>query len=367
MMKTIRNLFAIGLGAVLAASCLGNDDPYNAGFVLVKPASGVSYLYANNTTDSLVLFSYGDWAITNYGGYSNSWVTLPVMTGQGERVYGMHVDLTQNTTGEGRGALYRIEDTAHPGEASSAFGFWQFATRGDGSLGNAADVKAITGSDGSRIDISYDGQHRPTSLRMAKNDDALYNLTIRYNDRDSMMYVTENGIEMESPFNNDYQPVVLRSSTDTVMYSTVYYSYLPISANKVFNYEHRRKDASRSVAVRYLFPGNGVSLAADSLHNADTLSYFKGMELVRKLAFEYASQDNRHQSVDVNQLLLGIEECDPYLLLSLYRYCRNTSIVRRASDDKGEITVQTNMNADGSVGRLSVVSGGESLVYTFEY
>ncbi len=366
-MKTIKTILTMGLGAVLAASCLSNDDPYNAGFVLVKPASGVSYLFANNTADSLVLFSYGDWAISNYSGYSNSWVTLPLKNGKGQNIYGMRVEMTQNTTGESRTALFSLDDTSHPGDANSAFGFLQFATRGDGSLGNAADVKTITGSDGSKIGINYDEQHRPTSLTMVKNETSLYDLTIRYNDRDSIMYVTENGIEMESYFDNDYQPVILHSSTDTVTYSTLYYSYIPISANKAFNYEHRRKDASRNICVRYLFPGNGVSLSPDSLHNADTLSYFKETQLVRKLGFEYANQDNRRQSVDVNQLLLGIEECDPYLLLSFYRYCRNTSIVKRARDEKGEIAVQADLNADKSVNRLTVVNDGETIVYTFEY
>lgn len=366
-MKTIKTILAMGVGAVLAASCLSNDDPYNAGFAILKPTSGVSFLYANNVADSVVLFSYGNWKISNYGGYSNSWVTLPVTTGDGERVYGFRCEMTQNTTGESRSALFRIDDTSHPGDANSAFGFWQYATRGDGSLGNAADVKSITGSDGSKIDIAYDVLHRPTSLRMDKDGVALCRLALTYNDRDSMMNVTENDRELRSYYLNDYQPVVLRSTTDTVMYSTLYYNYIPISANIAFNYEHRRADSKLNTCVRYLFPDGGATLSPDSLHNADTLSYFKGQQLVRKLGFEYAKKDNRRQSVDVNQLLLGVEECDPYLLLSLYRYCRNTSIVSRARGAKDDISVEAELNSDQSVSRLTVANGKETIVYTFEY
>lgn len=357
----------MGLGAVLAASCLSNDDPYSAGFSFLKPANGVSFLYANNVADSVVLFSYGNWKISNYGGYNNSWVTLPLTTGEGERIYGIRCEMTQNTTGESRSALFRIDDTSHPGDANAAFGFWQYATRGDGSLGNAADVKAIIGSDGSRIDIAYDGLHRPTSLRIDKDGASLCRLTLSYNDRDSMVNVTQDGREMRSYYLNDYQPIVLRSTTDTVMYSSLYYNYTPISANIAFNYEHRRADSKLNTCVRYLFPNGGASLSADSLHNADTLSYFKGQQLVRKLGFEYAQKDNRHQSVDVNQLLLGVEECDPYLLLSLYRYCRNTSIVRRARGAKDDITIETELNSDQSVSRMTVVNGNGTIVYTFEY
>ena len=88
---------------------------------------------------------------------------------------------------------------------------------------------------------------------------------------------------------------------------------------------------------------------------------------MRKLGFEYAQKDNRRQSVDVNQLLLGVEECDPYLLLSLYRYCRNTSIVSRARGSKDDISVEAELNSDQSVSRLTVANGKETIVYTFEY
>ena len=356
------------LGTLLATACLISDDPYQAGFSILRPNDGVSFMFANNVSDSVIMFSFGDWVISNYDGSDNSWVALSARQGKGGVIYGLKADFSQNTTGKSRSALFRLVDSEHPSDGNAVIGFWQYATRGDGSLGNAADVKRITGSDGSSIELSYDVQHRPLSLRMTKDSQTLSDLSLSYNDRDSIMYVNENGIELTSYYSNDYLPAFLHSSTDTLRYSYLYYNYTPIDFRYYFNYEHRRIDAVRNTCVRYKFPQSPViSLLPDSLHCADTLSYFKGTELVRKLGFEYSSLDNRRQSVDVNQLILGVEECDPYLLLSLFRYCRNTSIVSRARGENEEITVQAEVNGNGSVAKLIVKTRDGDVTYTFDY
>ena len=64
--------------------------------------------------------------------------------------------------------------------------------------------------------------------------------------------------------------------------------------------------------------------------------------------------DNRYQTVDVNQLLLGMDECEPLQLLSMFRLCRSTSIVKRATTTNGTIDVTTELNADRSVRRMVV-------------
>jgi len=367
-MKTFRNMALYGLMGMLAASCLSNEDPYTAGFQIGKPADGLSRLYANNTADSVLLFSYGDWKMTPYEGYAGSWLKMSATEGKGGYIYGLRADLSQNTTGEPRAALFRLTDTAHPDEASAVFGFWQYATRGDGSLGNAPEVKTIKGSDGSLINIAYDQQHRPTLLQMSKEGTTPTSLSLTYNDRDSLMTVEENGRSMRSYYGNDYQPDALLSETDTLGYTNVFYNYMPIDFRYYFNYEHRRSDAARSTAVRHKFPYQPlVSLEPDSLHCADTLSYFKAKQLQHKLGFEYSAHDNRCQTVDVNQLVLGVEECDPYLLLSLFRYCRSTSIVSRARGEHEDISVTTELNADKSVARMTVDNGTGQITYTFEY
>ena len=66
-MKTIKSFLGIFAFTALVASCLSNEESYQAGFVVAKPTSnGLNVYYANNTGDSLVFFGYGNWAIDNY-------------------------------------------------------------------------------------------------------------------------------------------------------------------------------------------------------------------------------------------------------------------------------------------------------------
>ena len=74
-------------------------------------------------------------------------------------------------------------------------------------------------------------------------------------------------------------------------------------------------------------------------------------------------------SVDVNQLIGGVANCDPYLLLSFYKLARQTSVVAKAEGKKGTTyTVSTETNANGSVRTMAVTDHmGNKITYTFEY
>ena len=100
---------------------------------------------------------------------------------------------------------------------------------------------------------------------------------------------------------------------------------------------------------------------------ADKTVYDRWMKLDYNKA---APVSNLHQSVDANQLILGIDDCNPYLLLSLFRYARNSYVVRQAHSEQGTITVTPTLDADGR--RLKTLNVADaaantSITYTFDY
>ena len=349
----------------LLTSCLETDDPYNAGFVFNKPAQAVNAIYANNVLDSVIFYSYGNWyAVASEG--QTGWCTLDRMQGNAESIYSIPLRFQQNTTDNSRSVRYTFYDANHPDDAHATILYWQYVTRGDGSLGSAADVKAITGSDGSRFEFAYDAQHRPTSLNITKEGAGLHSLSLSFNDNDSILSVFNGQGTMRAKYGNDYQPQLLVGEGDTVGYYSQYYDgYLQASANYAFNIEHR---SSGRPIKRYAIKLGGQSLLPDSLHNADSLRIGTD-HVIESLKLVYSQTDNRRQSVDVNQLIFGAEECDPYQLLSLFRYARNTSIISEATgkNEEDRITVSTQLNGDRSVNMLTVTRRGQQIVYTFEY
>ena len=361
------------------ASCLSDQENYQAGFYVDHPTSnsGVNAYYANNVSDSLLFYGYGNWAIEDYvldvNGYDNSWVTVPQKKGYGMMYIQQKLSFLQNTTGKSRWAAVRIVDVNHS-DAYAPLVFFQYATRGDGSLGNAADVKSIVGSDGSQIELAYDELHRPTNVSITKEGSLLSKLTIAYSDRDSIMTVTDRTSEFKVKYGNDFQPYLLANANDTVGYYR-YYGQLsdgtsyPVSENKVFNFRHL--GMAKNSCVTHCFPENGVSLHSDSLRNIERKFFFKDGKRVGDLSLTYSMKDNRSQSVDANQLLQGVEECDPYLLVSLFRYTRSTSIVKQATGKQGDAdvsySVETDLNADKSIREMRVTSGSQTITYTFNY
>ncbi|MBQ9356409.1 MAG: BACON domain-containing protein [Prevotella sp.] len=184
-------LIAVLATALSLASCLGTDEPYTAGFVFIKPTANVTMLYANNTSDSIIFYSYGNWNLNTSAAMGGNWFSVAPTSGNGQVVYSLPVSFKQNTTGESRYGELRFTDTAHPGDANATLYFWQYATRGDGSLGNAADVKAISGTDGSHYEFSYDELHRPLSLKVSKDGTLLHSLSLSYNNADSILTVRD--------------------------------------------------------------------------------------------------------------------------------------------------------------------------------
>ena len=73
------------------------------------------------------------------------------------------------------------------------------------------------------------------------------------------------------------------------------------------------------------------------------------------------------QSVDVNQLIFGFADYNPFALLSLYRYTRSTSIITAAKSNDGNIEVVTQLNSDKSVNTMTVKRGNKTVTYTFKY
>lgn len=356
---------------MLLTSCLGSDDTYNAGFVFRKPSQAINAVYANNVVDSVVIFGYGSWMVRLVDG-QQGWCTFDRTEGNAETVYSIPLRFQQNTTGSLRSATFRFYDANHPDEAYVSLFYWQYATRGDGSLGSAADVKAITGSDGSRFEFAYDDQHRPISLNITKDGLSLHSLSLRFNDHDSILTVTNGSRTLSSTYGNDYQPMLLVGTNDTVGYYSQYYDgYYQAPASYAFNIEHR---SYGQPVKRYAMKLGGQSLQPDSLYNADSLRIADGENIV-KLKLNYSQADNRRQSVDVNQLIFGTEKCDPYQLLALFRYARNTSIISEATDDQGSgYVVETTLNVDGSVSRLVVKHKSDGVIlpdipleYIFEY
>ena len=377
-MKTIKSFLGICAFSALMASCLSDQDNYQAGFYVERPTSnsGVNAYYANNIADSLIFWGYGNWAIEdlvlNVEGYDNSWVKIPTKEGKGLVSYSQEVSFLQNTTGKSRWAGMKIVDTSHS-NAYAPIVFFQYATRGDGSLGNAADVKSITGSDGSQIELAYDDLHRPTNVSITKDGSQLSKLAITYDDKDSVMTVKDNTSEFQVKYENDFQPNLLKNGVDTVGYYTYYEemdgTLYPVYAKYAFNFRHL--GMSKNTCVTHCFPKTGVSLTSDSLRNVENLFYFKNGQRVGNLSLTYGNKDNRCQSVDVNQLILGVEECDPYLLASLFRYTRSTSIVETAKGKQGdtdvEYVVESDLNANNSVRELRVKAGSQTITYTFNY
>lgn len=367
-MKTIKTLLSLVLGASAMMGCLNNTDNYQAGFPLL--ATKYTYRYANNTRDTLLIMSYGRWSLerTSSGG---EWCVPAIMQGNANTDYRVCFNFSQNSTGYQRSASFQIKDVEHANDAYANFSITQLATRGDGSLGNAPLVKKIAGTDGSLIEISYDEVCRPLTFKLSKNNTILNNLVFGYNDTQDIMTVTINGgRQLKASYANDYQPIEsLGDDGEKIAYREQDYFNLTHS-HYAFNIEHRLGNGTYS-GYSYLLE-SASHLLPDKLHNADSLRYTSGKdkEVTETLAMKptYSQNDNRCQSVDVNQLLLGVERCNPYMLLSLFRAARNTSIFDVVKvTGKPDIRFSTTLNGDKSVSELTVAQDNESITYTFTY
>ena len=372
MKNFARNLFLWATAGMLATSCLSDEDPFSSGFQFVKPSNVYTMLYANNTRDSIIMVSWGKWMLTTVSS-DDSWFHPLTTSGEPNAIYAFPVNFDQNTTGRSRYVQCRLVDTEHT-EVQADFVYWQYATRGDGSLGSAPLVKGIKSSDGYEVSIRYDALCRPLSLTTQNAAGVkIHNISVVYDEGDSLITVRDGYDEMKAKMDKGYQTERLVGERDTAGYYSQYGNYgIPLSANQAFNFEQHKRGGDYQ-AFAYLL--NGQSLYADSIHNADSLRYQRWMSSqetsarTEKLKLVYSQNDNRCQSVDVNQLLLGMEDCNPMLLLSMFRYTRNCNIIARASSDAGDIVVTTELNADKSVSRLIVKDErlGTETEYIFSY
>ena len=198
------------------------------------------------------------------------------------------------------------------------------------------------------------------------------NYTMKYNDTSKLLTVNTNNGEMTGTMDNGYQTERLIGGGDTIGYTPQYYSNgVEMSINYAFNYV--ASSIRRTQAFAYLI--GGKSLLPDSLHTADSLIYLNRWKLenrpqtIERYKFAYSQMDNRYQTVDANQLIFGMDNCEPLQLISMFRLCRSTSIVKQATTADGTIDVTTELNADRSVRRMVVKDSrkGTEVTYEFEY
>lgn len=366
MTKNIfRTLFAGAAVLASMASCLDGDNSMH-GFPNMS-TTGVAY--ANTDVAYVGFISYGDWKMTQVSG--DDWCKVRLMSGSGNAIYSIPIDLEPNTTGKYRTAQFNLDDVS--GEAYTVFSIGQYATRGDGSMGSAPVVKTITGDDGSSIELVYDELSRPVRVVMTKNDKKLHSLEISFNKTDTLLQVNTGSSILTGDYNQGYQALTLRSESDTVSY----YTNGIMQTGRAFNFRHGKKGGEYVVQALKLkdnVKNPDSDLVFDSLRYQHRYSYNNIVKEYMKLT--YSDMSNRNQSVDVNQLLLGIEECNPYALVSLVSgfstssrlTTRSSKIISEASTESGKFVVSATLNADKSVNTLAVTDkGGNTVTYTFGY
>ena len=413
-MKIIKTIFAAMAAVALVASCEKQEPSSFYSIQVALPHTGnypIGYKYANEYSDSLKFLSYSPWKIEQTEG-DEGFVTINGQTsGKGNMIVSYGVTLSENTTGKSRFATYQIVDSEDASRAKAAFRYIQFATRQDGALGNAAEVKNISGSDGSNIDITYDLRHRPLTISMSAGD-MKREITFAYDDNDNTVTATQskyefsyadtlftyNNVKLNGSYmdrflpnvnNYIYQPRMLmtldsneaslvntfndtRSNTKQAMayqaFSNNGYEYSFANGFMVKNSIGNK--FAQAIGVYY----NGKSkLDVDSIYKADSIgveriySDHKHKSEMYKLSFSNIS--NRMTTVDANQLMEGVANCDPYLLLSFYKLARQSYVFSKAEGKKGaRYTFDTKANADGSIKTLAVTDiNGNKTTYTFSY
>jgi hypothetical protein len=364
-MKKIKDLVLALLAVAMLSSCMSDGNSY-AGFFGVN-ANGGRPVYANTAYAFLTFGSYGAWHIDQESGAD--WCKLDLMQGNGGAFYSIPARFTLNTTGESRVARFVVRDNSNGDDAYGTFYFSQYATRGDGSLGNASLVTGISGDDGSAITIEYDTLCRPTLLVMEKNGEQLRRLTIGYHTSDSTVSVSDGSSTLTGVYDLGYQTDRLQSDRDTVGY---YEQSIFAGDADAFNVEEHKWGGEYTVQALLYTNGSLRDGNPDGEYVADSLRYQRGnaegIVYREMLKLSYSDNSNRCQSVDVNQLLLGIEECNPYQLVAMFRDARNSKIISEASAADGKFVVEATLNSDKSVSTMTVTNKqGAKVKYTFTY
>ena len=197
MKKAFGNILAALAVVLLAVSCEKAEPSSFYSIQVLSPNTAdmpFGYVYANEYADSLCFLSYSPWRIDVVDGDADFVSINGKLSGAANMIVRYGVAFKENTSGKGRYATFRISDSEDDSRARATFSFMQFATRQDGSLGNAAEVRSITGSDGSSITIDYDTRHRPVELSMSA-DGMNRKLSFSYDDRENTVTATQEKYE----------------------------------------------------------------------------------------------------------------------------------------------------------------------------
>ncbi len=346
------------------ASCLNDDGSTGQFFGLDTNSS--SYIYANTASSYVAFGSTGRWTMTQ--GQGSDWCTISITEGYAA-YYAMPVYFKLNTTGEKRTALFTARNTSAD-NVYLTFSVLQYACRGDGSYGDSPLATGVSGSDGSKITIDYDTLCRPTSFLMTKDGQTLHDIEISYSRSDTTVTVNDGSASLVGEYDSGYQPDLLVASHDTLGY---FDQQSFTGGSSAFNVVWTRSTGEKMVqAVR--FPGQSPrSGSPDTGYWADSIRYIHwyadGTERREFMAIEYdESVSNLRQTVDVNQLLLGVEDCNPFQFMALLSDARCQYVISTATTDDGAFNVSTTTNADGSVNTMTVTDKqGEQVTYTFAY
>lgn len=413
-MKIIKTIFAAMAAVALVASCEEQEPSSFYSIQVALPHTGnypIGYKYANEYSDSLKFLSYSPWKIEQTEG-DEGFVTINGQTsGKGNMIVSYGVTLSENTTGKSRFATYQIVDSEDASRAKASLRYVQFATRQDGALGNAAEVKNISGSDGSNIDITYDNHHRPLSISMSAGD-MKREITFAYDDNDNTVTATQSKYEFSYAdtlftynnvkLNGSYEDCFL-PNVNSYIYQPRLLMTLNSSETALVNTFNDTRNYIKQTMAYQAFSNNGIeysfangfmvknsignkfaqaigvyynsksNLDVDNIYKADSIgvervySDNKHKSEMYKLSFSNIS--NRMTTVDANQLMEGVANCDPYLLLSFYKLARQSYVFAKAEGRKGaRYTFDTKANADGSIKTLAVTdANGNKITYTFSY
>ena len=413
-MKIIKTIFAAMAAVALVASCEEQEPSSFYSIQVALPHTGnypIGYKYANEYSDSLKFLSYSPWKIEQTEG-DEGFVTINGQTsGKGNMIVSYGVTLSENTTGKSRFATYQIVDSEDASRAKASLRYVQFATRQDGALGNAAEVKNISGSDGSNIDITYDLRHRPLSISMSAGD-MKREITFAYDDYENTVTATQSKYEFSYAdtlftynnvkLNGSYEDCFL-PNVNSYIYQPRLLMTLNSSETALVNTFNDTRNYIKQTMAYQAFSNNGIeysfangfmvknsignkfaqaigvyynsksNLDVDNIYKADSIgvervySDNKHKSEMYKLSFSNIS--NRMTTVDANQLMEGVANCDPYLLLSFYKLARQSYVFAKAEGRKGaRYTFDTKANADGSIKTLAVTdANGNKITYTFRY
>lgn len=377
-MKTTKAIFNGSLKAILAAavitpmmtSCL-DDGETTFGYIY----GPTDYIYANTKSVNFGFQVSGtSWSLSKTE--SASWCTFGQSTGTGPFTGYVPLSFTKNTTGEARTVYCQLESS--DGATANNY-IYQAASRGDGSLGSAPMVSRITGTDGSEVTLTYDTNDCPSTITATKDGTTLFSYAFTYNGADTTLYVrdAQTSAMMSGTYNSAWAPSeTMTGANDTVTWEC---NGTTIGSSTRFGVTRRQKGGMY----------NTQTVQTNGLSNIDTdiiVRSFEfedrdasGNEMSKTMAVTLGAQSdgsdyvsNRNQNIDVNQLLFGIDHCNPYMLLGLYRWSRCAYIYKSVSSslksDTSSYTIATTLNIDKSVNTMTVTDGnGAETIYTFEY